>query len=174
VDRRERERILAEGGVRESNPLERVDERRLAEELEGSPLRGRPLRRVLRNFRPDVENYVVSLGGPRPYMQRLREIERLVEQHERELATAWTKLRAECRDGRDFARRWRELAARRRFDEVNDLIDRHNRFFPIEARLPMDPRTGDFVRIGGGSYARQLLDAAWVLERFPADLSRAA
>jgi hypothetical protein len=174
VDRRERERILAEGGVRESNPLERVDERRLAEDLEGSPLRGRPLRRVVRNFRPDVENYVASLGGPRPYMQRLREIERLVERHERELAEALANLRTECREPNDFARRWHELAARQRFDEVNDLIDRHNRFFPIEARLPMDPRTGDFVRIGGDSYARQPLDADWVLQRFPAELSRAA
>ena len=168
MDRRERERILAEGGVREGGPLERLDERRLAEDLDGSPLRGRPLRRVLRNFRPDVETYVASLGGPRPYMQRLREIERLVERHEHELAAAWVALAAECSDERAFARRWHAHAARRRFDEVNELIERHNRFFPIEARLPMDPRTGDFVRVGGTSYARRPLDAAWVLERFPA------
>ena len=174
MDRRERERILAEGGVRDDNPLERVDERRLSEDLEGSPLRGRPLRRVLRNFRPDVETYVASLGGPRPYMQRLREIERLIERHERELSEAWTALAAEARDPATFARRWREVADRQRFDEVNELIDRHNRFFPIEARLPMDPRTGDFVRVGGSSYARRPLDAGWVLERFPAELTRAA
>ncbi len=174
MDRRERERLLAEGGVREDGPLERLDERRLAEDLEGSPLRGRPLRRVLRNFRPDVETYVASLGGPRPYMQRLREIERLVELHEHELAAAWAELAADCSDERAFVRRWHELAALRRFDEVNELIERHNRFFPIEARLPMDPRTGDFVRIGGTSYSRRPLDAAWVLERFPAEPRRAA
>lgn len=174
MDRRERERILAEGGVREDDPLQRVDERRLSEDLDGSPLVGRPLRRVLRNFRPDVETYVASLGGPRPYMQRLREIERLVERHERELGDAWAALAVECRDATTFARRWREIAVGQRFDEVNELIDRHNRFFPIEARLPMDPRTGDFVRVGGSSYARRPLDAAWVLERFPAELTRAA
>jgi hypothetical protein len=174
VDRRERERILREGGVGPESPLFRDAERRLAEDLEGSPLRGRPLRRVLRNFRPDVAAYVTSLGGPRPYMERLREIEALVDRHERELADAWAALAAECSDPAVFADRWRELAERKRFDEVNELIERHNRFFPAEARLPMDPRTGEFVLVGGARYDRRPLDAAWVLERFPAELERAA
>ena len=174
MDKRERKRILGEGGVREATPIERADERRLSEDLDGSPLRGQPLRRVLRNFRPDVAGYVTALGGPRPYMQRLREIERLVERHERDVAVAWATLADECPDPVTFARRWREQAHRLRFDEVNDLIERHNRFFPVEARLPMDPRTGDFVRIAGDPYERRPLDAAWVLERYPPDLTLAA
>ena len=64
--------------------------------------------------------------------------------------------------------RWRRLAERWDFGEVNDLIDRHNRYYPIEARLPMDPRTRDYVKIGGRSYRREPLDAQWILERFPA------
>jgi hypothetical protein len=51
---------------------------------------------------------------------------------------------------------------------VNDLIDRHNRWYPIEARLPMDPRTRDYVKVGGRSYRREPLDAQWILDRFPA------
>ena len=31
----------------------------------------------------------------------------------------------------------------------------------------MDPRTGDFVLVGGMPYRRPLLDAEWVLRRFP-------
>jgi hypothetical protein len=38
----------------------------------------------------------------------------------------------------------------------------------MEARLPMDPKTRDFVTIGGKSYRRDPLDAAWILARFPA------
>ena len=174
MDRRERERILKEGGVGPESPLARTAERLLAEDLEGSPLRGRPLRRVLRNFRPDVAGYVASLGGPRPYMERLREIQALVDRHELELAEAWAALAAETEDPAVFARRWRELAERRRFDEVNELIERHHRFFPAEARLPMDPRTGDFVLVAGDRYERRPLDADWVLERFPAELGWAA
>ena len=53
------------------------------------------------------------------------------------------------------------------FSEVNDLIDRHNRWYPIEARLAMDPRTRDYVKVGGRPYRREPLDLAWILERFP-------
>ena len=63
---------------------------------------------------------------------------------------------------------WRRTAERWDFGEVNDLIERHNRYYPIESRLPMDPRTRDYVKIGGRSYRRQPLDAAWILDRFPA------
>ena len=34
----------------------------------------------------------------------------------------------------------------------------------------MDPKTRDFVRINGRPYERELLDAEWILERFPPDL----
>ena len=168
MDRRERERIMKEGGVHEGTARTRAAADLLQEDLEDSPLKGKPLRRVWRNFRPDVASHVGALGGPLPYMQRVREIERLTEQHERELADEWMALAADIRDPAELARAWRKTAQRRNFAEVNELIDRHNRFFPIEARLPMDPRTGDFVRIGGRHYERRPLDAGWVLERFPA------
>ena len=166
---------MREGGVVEPTGLDRADAKRLAEDLEGSPLRGKPLRRRLRNFRPDVANYVASLSGPRPHMARLREIEALTTRHEERLAAVYTELAAEWgHDAAAFDRRWREIARMWSFDEVNDLIERHNRFFPIEARLPMDPRTGDFVLVGGERFERRPLDAGWILERFPPALERAA
>ena len=55
------------------------------------------------------------------------------------------------------------------FDAVNDLIDRHNRWYPIEARLPMDPRSGDFALVNGKSYRLEYLDADWALDRVPGD-----
>jgi hypothetical protein len=33
----------------------------------------------------------------------------------------------------------------------------------------MNPRTGDFVLVGGKPYRREPLDAAWALRRFPPD-----
>ena len=158
---------MRESGVQTASPVQAARERRLAEDLEGTPLKDRPLRRRLRNFRPAVDSYIASLGGPLPYMQRLREIERRIERQERELRVAWESLRAACGDDGTFARRWRALAASWRFDEVNDLIERHNRFYPTESRLPMDPRTGDFVLVNGRDYRLTPLDAEWALERFP-------
>jgi hypothetical protein len=58
-------------------------------------------------------------------------------------------------------------------DRINDLVERHNLYFPAEAKLAMDVRTGDYIGIGGGDYRRQSLDAQWVLELFPPDLALA-
>jgi hypothetical protein len=175
VERWQREQILGEWGPGHSTVRSEVERRQLAEELEGSPLKGKPVRRRLRNFSVDPASYIASLGGPRAYMTRLREIHDLTEAHERRLAEEWAGLAAECRpDGAAFARRWRELAEGWNFYEVNDLIDRHNRWYPLESQLPMDPKTGDFVKVDGKPYRRTPLDAAWVLERFPPVLARAA
>ena len=175
VDRRERERILREGGVRDSTVRAQSERSLLEQDLDGSPLKGRRLPQRLRNFRPAVDRYVVSLGGPLPYMRRLRQIELEIEEHERRLAGAWRELAESCAgDPGRFARRWRQIAERWRFDAVNDLIERHNRWYPAEARLPMDPRSGDFVLIAGRPYRRLLLDATWVLERFPPDIAAAS
>jgi hypothetical protein len=174
VHRREREQILGEWGIRDPSPRERSAGAQLDQELEGSPLKGKRLHGRMRNFRPAVDRYVASLGGPLMYMQRLRTIELETEQHERRLAEAWRELADECGGDRVlFARRWRSVAERWNFTALNELIDRHNRWYPTEARLPMDPRSGDFVLVAGRPYRRRPLDGAWVLERFPAELELA-
>jgi len=174
VERWQRERILGEWGVRDGSGRDQLERRRLEEDLDGERTAGTPLRRRLRNFRPDVDRYVASLGGPLPYMVRLRRIGEETRSHEERLAAAWSQLAAELPDERAFARAWRALVERWSFAEVNDLIDRHNRYYPAESRLPMDPRTGDFVPVAGASYRKRLLDAAWILERFPPSLAAAA
>jgi hypothetical protein len=125
---------------------------------EANPLDGERLPRRLRLSRAEPERYVASAGGPLPYMRRLREIEELIDEHLVRLEQAYAERRAS----------WRRVAERWNFTEVNDLIERHNRWYPLEARLAMDPRSRDFVRVGGRPYRREPLDGAWVLERFPA------
>ena len=174
MDPRTRKEILGQWGVRTENDRERLDRERLERDLDGSPLRGKPLRHRMRNFRPAVDGYVVSLGGPLPYMQRLREIDELTAAHERDLEQAWRAVAAEHPgDAPAFARAWRERVRRWSFYEVNDLIERHNRWYPAEARLPMDPRRRDFVLVNGEHYAKRPLDGRWALERFPPDVDAA-
>jgi hypothetical protein len=107
-------------------------------------------------------------------VRRLRAIADETETHERELEEAWRGLAAECRDAPEFARRWRERAEAWDFWWLNRLIDRHNRYYPIESNLPMDPRTGDFVLVGGQPYRKKPLDAEWILERYPPTLHLAS
>jgi len=173
VDPRTVHELMSQGATRPETPRERREREALEADLESSPVRGKPLRQRLRNFRPDAESGVRALGGPTIWMRRLRAIEDAVEQHERQLGEAWRRLAKEVDNPAEFAAAWRELAGTWSFAEVNELIERHNRNFPVEARLAMDPRTRDFVRVNGRSYLREPFDAQWVLDRFPPDRAAA-
>ena len=164
---------MSQGAIRPETARDRRERRVLDEDLAGSPVKGRPLRQRWRNFRPDASSAVRALEGPTIWMRRLRAIEDELDRHEAELAAAWHELGAEERDAGEFERRWLELAQGWSFAQVNHLIDRHNANFPAESRLPMDPRTRDFVKVNGRSYERRPLDERWILSRFPPDVARA-
>jgi hypothetical protein len=173
MDPRDAKAIMSEGAIRPETSRDREERRVLKEELAVSPLTGRPLEQRLRNFRPDADAAIRALGGPAHWMRRLRAIEDEVDRHEAQLGEAWRALASETTDAAEFARLWRETADRWSFAEVNELIERHNRNFPAEARLAMDPKTRDFVKVNGSSYEREPLDATWILEHWPADFEAA-
>jgi hypothetical protein len=160
VKRPRAEEILGEWGVRDVTPPSADERARLARDRDLNPLAGSKLPRRIRRFRPEADAYVASLGGPLPYMQRLREIDLEIERHTDRLRAAYA--------ARPSAAAWRRLAEAWDFGDVNDLIERHNRWYPVEARLAMDPRSRDFVKVGGRDYRRDPLDASWILELFPA------
>src|ERR1700674_3521241 len=155
------EEILGEWGVRDVTPPSQRERALIEGDRDINPLTGRPLRRRIRNFRFESDLFLASLGGPLPYMRRLRTIEEETAGHFARLSEAYVAHRAD-------PGAWRRMAETWDFGEVNELINKHNRWVPIEARLPMDPRSRDFVKIAGRPYRRDPLDAAWVLERFPA------
>src|SRR5579884_100384 len=154
--KRRPEEILGEWGVRDVTPPSQRERRRLEADRDLNPLLGRPLRRRLRNFRSEADTYLASLGGPLPYMRRLRQIETETAEHLVRLEEAYDEHRGDTK-------RWGAIAERWDFGSVNELIAKHNRWYPIEARLPMNPRTRDFVDVGGRPYRLEPLDAAWVL-----------
>lgn len=80
-----------------------------------------------RNFTLPLDERLRALAeGPPAYMRRRRRIEDL---EGRLLALL----------GTDADPASSEVAAL--LAVMNDLIDRHNRYYPIEANLPVDPRT---------------------------------
>jgi len=164
---------MSQGPIRPETPRDREERRVLETDLAESPVKGRPLPLRPRNFRPDADAAVRALGGPTLWMRRLRAIDDALGEHERQLEEAWHELAAEIEDAHAFAHAWRETARSWSFAQVNELISRHNRWFPAEAQLPMDPRTRDFVRMNGRSYTREPLDARWILARWPADRAAA-
>ena len=149
---------MRQGVVLPETPRQRRERHGLEQDLIDHPAAGRPLRQRYRNFTADAGSYLASLGGPLPYMTRLREIAVLVARHERELGAAYEALGPTA---------WHQYVETVDFSEVNDLIERHNRWYPVEARLPMDPRTGEYVLVNGEHYGKRPLDARWALDRFP-------
>jgi hypothetical protein len=175
MDPRQLQEIMSQGAVRPETARDRRERAALDADLRESPVAGKPLHRRLRNFQIGADAYLGALGGPLPWMRRLREIELLTDAHATALGERWRELAAEHRGRPDaFAHAWRDEADRWSFAEVNELVERHNRHFPAEARLPMDPRTRDFVLIDGKPYTREPLGPEWILGRFPAELARAA
>lgn len=114
-----------------------------------------------------MEAYLRANHPPR-YMQRLREIEDSFRVHRRRLEAAYLALGDACGDDADlFADRWQVTAHAWPFGALNELIREHNEWYPVEANLPMDPRTRDYVAVHGQSYRRKELGPEWVLEHFP-------
>ena len=160
MDPREAKEILSQGAIRPETPRDREERRIVEADLATSPVKGQPLPERPRNFRPDPDSIVRALGGPTMWMRRLRAIEVAFDDHVKQLDAAWRETEPT---------KWPTVARGWDFSEINELIDRHNRHFPAEARLPMDPKTRDFVQINGRPYQREPLDADWILRRWPAD-----
>ncbi|HTQ41822.1 MAG TPA: hypothetical protein VMI75_03625 [Polyangiaceae bacterium] len=82
-----------------------------------------------RNFTLSTEERVRALVAGLPaFVRRLRTIE--------DLEAAIVRLVASGQH---------ERQAKWLLDRLNDLVSRHNRYYPIEAELPIDPRTGELL-----------------------------
>ena len=174
MEKAERDAILRQGIVLPETPRDRRERAALEEDLRSHPSRGKPVPLRLRHFRPRADAYLAASRGPLHYMLRLHAIERRTEAFEEDLRERWRGLAAECDgDPARFAERWTTEAHGVDFAEVNGLVERHNRWYPAESRLPMDPRTGDYALVNGRDYRLPPLDFQWVLARFPASLDDA-
>jgi hypothetical protein len=129
---------------------------------------GKPLSHRAATTPRTVEAYLKAGVRPR-WMERVVEIDQGTAAEKRRLERAYRAVRMEFGgDPAAFARRWLERVRTWRFDaDLNTLIEQHNEWYPVERRLPMNPRTGDYVPVGGRSYRRPVLGPEWVLEHFP-------
>lgn len=145
------------------SPVERI----VGRDLDEASGKGKPLSSRAAQTQRSIEAYLKAGVRPR-WMERVGDIDAGIARERRHLARAYRALRGECAgDPELFAARWRQLASSWDFEELNVLIEQHNAWYPIERDLPLNPRTGDYVRVGGRSYRRPLLGEQWVLERFP-------
>jgi len=146
-----------------------IVERIVGQDLDEQTGKGRPLSSRARQTQRSVEAYLKAGVRPR-WMERVAEIDAAIARERRRLGHAFRALQEECAgDAEVFAQRWRAVARSWPFAGLNELIAQHNEWYPIERDLPLNPRTGEYVRVGGRSYRRPVLGPEWVLEHFPAE-----
>ena len=124
---------------------------------------------------PDEKRFEgIAMGGAPAWAVRLKKIEMLTDQLLSDLLNGWKSTAHQHRKHPElFADAWRGYLGRFNFDLVNELISRHNRYFPAEANLPMSPKTGDYVGWGGRDWRCSLLTIEWAENEFPADFDMA-
>jgi hypothetical protein len=124
---------------------------------------------------PDEKRFAgIAMGGAPAWAVRLKKIETHTDAHLADLLDRWTSIAYRFRaQPEQFAPAWREHLEQLDFGVVNELIRRHNRYFPAEANLPMSPRTGDYVGWGGHEWRCSPLTVEWAERQFPADFDRA-
>src|SRR3954447_2672948 len=145
----------------ERNPVERLLEEKTDEDVD------RRLTRRSTQYARTLEAYFKA-GDPPRWMTRLTEIDRGIARETRRVERAHRALGGGGGGGSAaFARRWRERARGFDFSALNELIEQHNEWYPIERRLPVDLRTRDYVLVAGRPYRRPVLGPDWVLRTFP-------
>jgi hypothetical protein len=124
---------------------------------------------------PDEKRFAgLAMGGAPAWAVRLKKIETLTDALISNLYDRWVTLAHQHRHQPElFTPAWREHLNELELDGINELIRRHNRYFPVEANLPMSPRTGDYVAWGGRDWRCSLLTAEWAEQGFPPDFEAA-
>ena len=101
------------------------------------------------NFKISLAERVRAAHGLPAHIRRKRRIEDLEAATVLALAQILEEAEAEFGKGSDAAQKvLAEQAKEVDLRLINDLIDRHNKYFPIEANLPIDVRTGGLLMLG--------------------------
>lgn len=119
-----------------------------------------------RNFTLSVDDRVraLTIGAP-AYATRKKRIEDLQVAHVQALVALHDQLTAKRRSAADVERVVHDRAHAVDLTKMNALIETHNRYYPIEANLPTNLRTGDYHVYGQRWMPEEPWTATRLLER---------
>ncbi|MCK6529328.1 hypothetical protein L6R50_17830 [Myxococcota bacterium] len=120
------------------------------------------------NFTVSARDRVKAMGGAPAFAVRARRWEDALRVFWSRVERAWERAGRESADDAEFGRRWAAEVAGLDLRPLRDEAEAFNRYFPVEADLPMDPVSGDYTR-HGERFARVVPPTPEdVLARFPA------
>lgn len=163
-------------GRRDNIFRKRAKDRLLGEKLASQDIpeniQGKPLKIPQANFTISLENKVKSMFGPPRYATRARRIENITQKLMEDLSIEYASMIGGFGDNPEmFAQQWRELIGSLELDELNDLIGKHNAYYPVEANLQIDPGSGAPL-IGSVPWEpKECISIESLLKRFPPEIT---
>ena len=164
--------------IRDNISRMKARDRLIAKRLESTDIpediKGRPLRIPQMVMKIPMEKLVQSMFGPPKYALRARRIEDKTDKLMKEITTEYINM--VDRFGKDpeiFAQQWKEYIGSLELKELNDLIERHNMYYPVEANLNIDLKTEGFL-IGSTLWKpKEKITIEGLLKQFPPNITAA-
>ena len=139
-----------------------------------NPYKGKPVYIHLPSFKITLDEYLKAMDGPPAWVMRLKRIEDWMDQTSARVHKDWVEMALENFDNSEnFRREWMRFIENFDFSQINKWIGDHNEYFPIEANLPYDIRTGKMLYGGGPFRKKEFLGPDWLLDQFPPDIKLA-
>jgi hypothetical protein len=129
----------------------------------------------IRNFTLSVADRIraITIGVP-AYAARKRKIEDEEARFVGQLVELHDALTAKERSSDEIEVAIVAAAHALNLAKLNDLVSKHNRYYPMEANLPMDHKTGRYLLYGRYWEPEEPYSAARFLALFRAELARRA
>jgi len=132
---------------------------------------GKPLNIPEVNFTIPLEKKIQAVSGPPYFAVRARQIERITDQLLKDLDIEYRITIDQYGDRPEtFAREWEDLIEALPLDSLNDLIERHNEYYPIEANLRIDRGSGAYMMGAAPWEPKEKVTTESLLQQFPADI----
>lgn len=161
--------------VRDNITRMKARDQLIAKKLESADipeeLKGKPLKLPQMNFKISLEKLVQSMYGPPWYALRARQVEDKVDGLMNKVAKEYKNMIDTLgMNAEIFAQQWKEYIGSLQLEELNDLIERHNIYYPVEANLSIDLKTEGFL-VGSTAWEpKEKITTGGLLERFPPDI----
>lgn len=154
--------------ISKNNAKERMIREKLDSYNFSDKVKGKPLNIVSVNFTVPLENKIMAYAGIPEYIQRAKLVDEKILKIRSDLRMKYDKL--ERKFGKNyvkFNKAWENILKFYNFQEVNELIEKHNLYYPIEANLSMDFESGEYM-LGSNTWERTpLFCASLILEEMP-------
>lgn len=163
-------RLRRFGRGRVDSPREAAAAARLDREAREGTLAGKPLVLHARPFYLDTTAYLRAAAGPPAWSTRLARIQRLRADLKERVHSAWNEhVAGAAPQAPEAGMAWSCFVESLDLGPINDLIEKHNAYYPLEAGLRMEWPSGRYLVPRGMEYPMSPVTRESLLSLDPRD-----